>query len=119
MQNQSGPECTSYDYSCLLYTSLLTREQWDEEITFKRMYDQPYIFAYFLGKSEENREQAKKRAELTGLKIVTVHHMDTYNKADVGFGDYAPFEVGPEEFLNLYGSVNLPSIQYSYFVQFT
>lgn len=80
---------------------LLTREQWDDEIEFKRMYDEPYIFAYFLGKSEENRRQANKLAKLTGLKIVTVHHMDTYNKADVDFGDYAPFEVGPEEFLNL------------------
>ena len=80
---------------------LLTREQWDKEIEFKKMYDEPYIFAYFLGNSEENRRQANKLAKLMGLKIVTVHHMDTYNKADVGFGDYAPFEVGPEEFLNL------------------
>lgn len=47
---------------------LLTREQWDEEIKFKRMYDQPYIFAYFLGKSEENREQAKSLPSLQVLK---------------------------------------------------
>lgn len=80
---------------------LLTREEWDDEIKEQRLYEQPYIFAYFLGKSKENREQAKKLAKLTGLKIVTVHHMDTYNKADIGFGDYAPFEIGPEEFLNL------------------
>lgn len=80
---------------------LLTKEQWDAEIEERKLYDQPYIFAYFLGKSKESREQAKKLAKITGLKIVTVHHMDTYNKADVGFGDHAPFEVGPEEFLNL------------------
>ena len=54
-----------------------------------------------MAKAKKTESRQKKLAELTGLKIVTVHHMDTYNKADVGFGDYAPFEVGPEEFLNL------------------
>lgn len=80
---------------------LLTRQQWDEEIKFTKQFDEPYIFAYFLGKSEENRKQALELQKLTGLKIVTVHHMDTYNKSDVDFGDYAPFDVGPEEFINL------------------
>lgn len=80
---------------------LLTKEQWAEEIPFKRIYDEPYIFAYFLGSGAECREQALKLQKATELKIVTVHHMDTYNKTDIGFGDYAPFDVGPEEFLNL------------------
>lgn len=79
---------------------LLTAEEWEKEIPVKRMVEEPYIFAYFLGSSKENRAQALKLQEKTGLKIVTVHHMDCYNKADVGFGDYAPYDVGPEEFLN-------------------
>ena len=80
---------------------LLTKDEWAKEIPFKRVVDEPYIFAYFLGTSEENRAQAVKLQKETGLKIVTVHHMDNYNKADVGFGDYAPYNVGPVEFLNL------------------
>ena len=80
---------------------LLTTEQWEEEIPFVRQFDEPYIFAYFLGKDDTGRRQAEKLREQTGLKIVTVHHMDSYNKVDVGFGDYAPYEVGPEEFINL------------------
>ncbi len=80
---------------------LLTKEQWAEEIPVKRVYDEPYIFAYFLGTDKNNREQVKKLQEKTGLKIVTFHHMDCYNKADLGFGDYVPYDVGPEEFLNL------------------
>lgn len=27
--------------------------------------------------------------------------MDSYNKADRGFGDYTPFDIGPAEFVNL------------------
>lgn len=80
---------------------LLTKEDWEKEIPVKKIVDEPYIFAYFLGKSKSNREQALKLKEKTGLKIVTFHHMDCYNKSDVGFGDYALYDVGPEEFVNL------------------
>ena len=80
---------------------LLTTEQWAEEIPFVKQFDEPYIFAYFLGKDDTGRRQAEKLREQTGCKIVTVRHMDTYNKVDIDFGDYAPYEVGPEEFVNL------------------
>ena len=36
----------------------------------------------------------------TGLKIVALRHMDQYVDEDEMFGDYAPYDVGPEEFLN-------------------
>ena len=80
---------------------LLDKEDWDREIPDKRLYDKPYIFAYFLGKSPEYRNAVTEFARKKGLKIVTSHHMDSYNKADESFGDYAPFDVGPAEFVNL------------------
>lgn len=80
---------------------LLDKEDWDREIPDKRLYDKPYIFAYFLGKSPEYRNAVTKFARKKGLKIVTSHHMDSYNKADESFGDYAPFDIGPAEFVNL------------------
>ncbi|MGN0450341.1 MAG: polysaccharide pyruvyl transferase family protein [Ruminococcus sp.] len=80
---------------------LLDKEDWDREIPDKRLYDEPYIFAYFLGKSPEYRNAVTEFARKKGLKIVTSHHMDSYNKADESFGDYAPFDVGPAEFVNL------------------
>lgn len=80
---------------------LLDDEQWLKEIPNKRLYDEPYIFAYFLGKSFEYRQAVTEFAKKKGLKIVTEHHMDSYNKADEGFGDYAPFDIGPAEFVNL------------------
>lgn len=80
---------------------LLDEKQWLDEIPNERMYDEPYIFAYFLGKSEEYRKAVTEFAKAKGLKIVTEPHMDSYNKADVGFGDCTPFNVGPAEFVNL------------------
>ena len=80
---------------------LLDAEQWLKEIPNKRLYDEPYIFAYFLGKSAEYRDAVNKFAKQKGLKIVTEPHMDSYNKADENFGDYTPFDIGPAEFVNL------------------
>ena len=79
---------------------LLTAEEWLKEIPLENRYDEPYIFAYFLGESGEHRKAVTEFAKKKGLKIVTTHHMDKYNKADEGFGDYAPFDVGPAEFVN-------------------
>lgn len=80
---------------------LLDADEWLQEIPNERKYDEPYIFAYFLGKSAEYRNAVTEFAKKKGLKIVTSHHMDSYNKVDENFGDYAPFDVGPAEFVNL------------------
>lgn len=80
---------------------LLDDKQWLEEIPNRRLYDEPYIFAYFLGKTPEYRQVVTEFAKKKGLKIVTEPHMDSYNKADEGFGDYTPFDIGPAEFVNL------------------
>ncbi len=80
---------------------LLSREDWLKEIPNKKLYDEPYIFAYFLGKTSEYRKAVTEFAKEKGLKIVTSHHIDSYNKADINFGDYAPYNIGPEEFVNL------------------
>lgn len=80
---------------------LLSGDDWNKEIPNKNLYDEPYIFAYFLGKTPEYRKAVTEFAKKKGLKIVTSHHMDSYNKADINFGDYAPYDIGPEEFVNL------------------
>ena len=80
---------------------LLSGDDWLNEIPDKKLFDEPYIFAYFLGKTPEYRQAVTRFAKEKGLKIVTSHHMDSYNKADINFGDYAPYDVGPQEFVNL------------------
>lgn len=80
---------------------LLDAEQWDREIPRQAIYEEAYIFAYFLGKSREYRRQVTAFAREKGLKIVTLHHMDSINFSEIGFGDEVPYGVGPEEFINL------------------
>lgn len=79
---------------------LLDADEWLKEIPNANRFDEPYVYAYFLGKSPEYRAAVTEFAKSKGLKIVTAHHMDSYNKADNTFGDYAPFDVGPAEFVN-------------------
>jgi len=79
----------------------LSKEQWDEYIPVEKIYDEPYIFAYFLGENPAYREEVRKLARETGLKIVALRHLDQYVETDEEFGDYAPYDIAPDKFLNL------------------
>jgi hypothetical protein len=67
----------------------------------ERFYADKYIFCYFLGNNPEQRDFVRKVRELTGYKIVQLQHCDEYIKSDVGFPDFAPYNVGPREFIQL------------------
>lgn len=81
-------------------TMLLSPEEWIEEIKDSKVKDtEPYIFCYFLGTNIEAREVANKLKAETGYKIVTLRHMDEYVPSDEEFGDEAPYDVNPNDFL--------------------
>ena len=80
---------------------MFNEEEWENLIPIKNEYDEKYIFAYFLGKEKEHRQAVKDLAKKTGLKIVTLRHLDQFVNEDENFGDYAPYDVGPDKFLNL------------------
>lgn len=80
---------------------MLDSDEWNKLIPYKSEFNEPYIFAYFLGKNSEHRKAVKEFAEKKGLKIVTLRHLDQYVEEDESFGDYAPYDVGPDKFLNL------------------
>lgn len=80
---------------------LHSREAWLELIPDAPCDREPYVFAYFLGRSRAHREAVERLAEAKGLRIVTLRHMDQYVEADETFGDEAPYDVGPAEFLHL------------------
>ena len=82
-------------------TLLFTAEQWDKMIPYKRIISEPYIFCYFLGNNPDQRQFVKTVKEATGLKIVSLLHMDDYIPYDNRFADIAPYDIGPIEFLNL------------------
>ena len=81
-------------------TLLLDANEWSEEIKDSKInMNEPYIFCYFLGTNMEAREAANELKAKTGLKIVTLRHMDEYVPEDESFGDYAPYDVDPNGFL--------------------
>ena len=81
-------------------TLLLSREEWEKEITDAKVDTiESYIFCYFLGSNQEARKAVLQLKAQTGLKIVTVRHMDEYIPEDETFGDEAPYNVDPNDFV--------------------
>lgn len=79
----------------------LGKEEWNKLIPEKPVEWEDYIFCYFLGDNPEHRAAARKLAEETGRKIVTLRHMDQYVSSDEDFGDAAPYDVPPDRFLDI------------------
>lgn len=82
-------------------TLLFDKDEWLKFIPNKKIIGEKYIFCYFLGNNPEQRIFAKEVKKITGYKIVSLLHMDEYIKSDIGFADYTPYDIGPEEFVNL------------------
>lgn len=77
------------------------KDAWSRLIPSKDVEWDNYIFCYFLGNNPEYRVAAKRLAEETGRKIITLRHLDRYVPYDESFGDVAPYDVSPERFLNI------------------
>ena len=82
-------------------TILLTKDEWHEESNKERRYKEKYILCYFLGNNIEHRKFAERLKEKTGYKIVSLNHADEYVKYSDEFCDYAPFDIGPREWISL------------------
>ena len=82
-------------------TMLLSKQDWDIAIPDRKRIIEPYIFCYFLGSLPEHREFAKKLRKKTGYKIVALIHCEQYSKCDYGYADITPYDVGPDDFINL------------------
>lgn len=90
-------------------TLLLTREEWEKEISEdisettrankERSEGKPYIFCYLISPNEEARKQSKILSERTGLPIITIRHMEQYREIDETIGDEAPYAVDPNDFI--------------------
>lgn len=82
-------------------TALLTRKQWDTLKSSKSYTEDKYIFCYFLGANSIHRKFAEKLKAITGYKILALQHIDEFVKGDLEFGDITPYDVGPQDFVNL------------------
>lgn len=82
-------------------TILIDRNVWDTLKGENRIVKEKYILCYFISAIPKYRDFAKKLAQKTSLKIVSIPHVDEFVKADVKFGDIVPNRVGPAQFVNL------------------
>lgn len=82
-------------------TLLLDRNEWINAISEKRIIEDKYIFCYFLGSNIEHRKFVERIRAKTGYKIVSINHSDEYVKYSDIFADEVPYDVGPEEWINL------------------
>ena len=88
-------------------TALLTREDWDTLKSDRKYIDGKYIFCYFLGSNPLHRKFANKVKQETGYQIVALQHIDEFVKGDLDFGDVTPYDVGPQDFVNLLSNAEI------------
>ena len=79
---------------------LLRKDEWTNLISKRKENDEPYIFAYFLGENEENRQKAIQYAADKKLRIRFASYMD-YAQAgwDKSHPEMLAPPMGVEEFL--------------------
>jgi hypothetical protein len=75
--------------------------QWEKLVPAEKVYDEPYIFCYFLGSNIAHRKAVRAYADKKGLKLVFLKYLDQYVEYDEHFGDITPFDVDPNKFLNI------------------
>ena len=88
-------------------TALLTCEDWNRIRSDRKYINDKYIFCYFLGANPEHRAFAEKVKKQTGYKIVALQHLDEFVKGDLHFGDLTPYDVGPQDFINLLSNAEI------------
>ena len=54
-----------------------------------------------MGNNIEHRKFAERLRKKTGYKIVSLNHADEYVKYSDEFCDYAPFDIGPRDWISL------------------
>lgn len=80
---------------------LLDANGWDEVIKDKPIINDKYIFCYFMGDNPEQRDFVKRLAKEKCLKIVALLHLDQFIETDEHYADYTPWDISPDDFVNL------------------
>lgn len=82
-------------------TLMYDAANWNVFFDNKKVINEPYIFAYYLGDNLTYRDKVEEFSKMKGLKVVTCPFMDCFVKRDITFGDEALYDIGPDDFLNL------------------
>lgn len=82
-------------------TMMLDATEWMAIQPTERIVPEKYILCYFMGDNPEHREFVKRLKKETGYQIVGLLHGATYITSDDDFADFAPYDIGPGEFIHL------------------
>ncbi len=83
-------------------TLLLTKEEWEEEIKDSKVNKtSPYIFSYLISENSDARAKATELAKKKGMKIICIRHLEKYRSIDETYGDEAPYDIDPNDFIKL------------------
>lgn len=81
-------------------TLLLSRDEWESEISDTNPFRlQEYIFCYLISENIEARSKAVELAQKKNLKIICIRHLEKYRPVDETYGDIAPYNVDPNDFV--------------------
>ena len=95
-------ELTHKKIEAVLDPTLLYRGKEWNTICSERIVNEDYLFCYYLGGNENLRKTAVEYAKRRGLKVVALPYLNgKYRIVDDGFGDYALYEISPQDFLSL------------------
>lgn len=82
-------------------TYLLTSNDWLDRIPLNNEIAEKYILCYFLGDNKFHKETARKFADLTHLKLVSILSPESYSDIDISYADEIIMGKGPDVFINL------------------
>lgn len=82
-------------------TYLLSKDEWEKRIPFRKMSDEPYILCYFLGSSAAQKNLALKFARSKGLKCYSILSDESVDEIDTTFADKTITGASVEDFINL------------------
>jgi len=81
-------------------TYLLTKAEWEELIPSQKMFEDDYVFCYFLGNDDGIKHCAKNFAKAQGLPLVSVLSNESFSDIDQDFADKLVTGASPEDFVN-------------------
>lgn len=81
-------------------TYLFTKEEWLDLIPSRKMFEYPYLFCYFLGNSDQQKQKARKFADKNNLKIVSILSNESTSDLDLTYADFVVSGASPEDFIN-------------------
>jgi len=77
------------------------KKEWESIVPIKYEYSFSYLLCYFLGSNVEYRKRVKEFAHKNKIKIVAINFCNSYVEYDKSFGDFVPYDVDPDRFLNI------------------